>query len=276
MPDNVRKPQTWWQKPGDFIAGQAGNAVSLFQTGQSAKKLSNLNFKPLPTGLISVSASTAEGTRREYTNFIEAKEGFRFPGGSYTPLLIAERTSEGLLHGVVSKSSLVFTGLVAVGVNLWDFGKDAASLEDFSDKTVENQKFRVSTSVDFLLPTAIGLASALTIGGLVVLGATLGLAAAPLTLTLAATAGLSFIIGSVLENTGVTQSVKSNIDMLIDVVRAGGTEILVQDLWSSVFNSSTTPAQPPIPAPTAPILPSTPTATPSVISSETPTVTPIR
>lgn len=63
-------------------------------------------------------------------------------------------------YSSITNSTWITAGLVSLGVNLYDYGKDATSLADFSDKTIENREFWVSTVVDTLVSVAIDVVAA--------------------------------------------------------------------------------------------------------------------
>jgi hypothetical protein len=212
----------WWQTVGDFISEQADDAVAIVQGIQGGAKVKDLIFTQLESGYISVSANTPPGTRLEYKAQIAAQGEFIIEGTRYSPGNLAGLTAQGLLKGAVSKISIITAGLVSVGTNLYDFGKDATSLEDFSDKTLENQEFLVSTGVDFGLSVGTGLAAAAVVGGTIVAAVALGataIATAPLALVIGATVAISIGIGMILEHYDVPKIIKEKINSSIDAAQ---------------------------------------------------------
>jgi hypothetical protein len=212
----------WWQTVGDFISEQADDAVAIVQGIQGGAKVKDLIFTELESGYISVSANTPPGTRLEYKAQIAAQGEFIIEGTRYSSGNLAGLTAQGLLKGAVSKTSIITAGLVSVGTNLYDFGKDATSLEDFSDKTLENQEFLVSTGVDFGLSVGTGLAAAAVVGGTIVAAVALGataIATAPLALVIGATVAIAIGIGMILEHYDVPNTIKEKINRSIDATQ---------------------------------------------------------
>lgn len=114
-------------------------------------------------------------------NALKQAEGrYIFPARRYNPLTVASRTSESLVRGSLSKTSILTASALAIGTNLYDFGKDAKSPEDFANKTLKKQEFLVSTAIDLGISIVVGAAAALLIGGLIVGAAAIGAATAPL------------------------------------------------------------------------------------------------
>ncbi|MCP4140285.1 MAG: hypothetical protein GY755_08355 [Chloroflexi bacterium] len=231
----AQKPP-WWKKAGDFISEHADNGISAYQAWQGGLAVGDVRFKFFKeTGRVSVSAP-AQAANRNSRAYFEGIDDIRLtPGGNRHASTIARTVSEGLVRGAISKSSIGFAGLTSIGTNLWDYGKNATSLEDFSDKTFENQEFATSTAVDFSLSMIVGVGSALIIGGLgtaaLALGATV---AAPLVLTVAATASVGIIAGSLLEKHGITQALKTNINMIVDIVQEGKGKTLFTEITNTL------------------------------------------
>ncbi len=206
----------WWKKVGDWVSPKASYVIDAVVAATTALKVKDVKFTQLPSGMVSVSAKNLPpGTRADYfKNVVETTDyaGLK-PGGNYNPETVASRVKNGAL--TVSKSTWITAGLVSLGVNLYQYGKDATSLSDFSDKTLENRKFWVSTGVDTVLSVAVGVAAATiaTAAVALVAGAT-----APVVATVVVAAVIGFGIGWGLSKLGVPNLIKDTINAGMDKV----------------------------------------------------------
>ncbi len=211
----------WGRYLADLAAENGDRVVSAVRGTQAALATRHLQQTALASGLVSVSSSSAPGTRLDFFDDLRNVQGYPLHPGAYKPATIATATQQGLVTGALSRTSIFTAGGVSLAVNSWNYGKDATSPQDFVDKTFKNQEFWVSTAVDFSLSVVTGVAGALVVGGLVAgaiaLGATV---AAPVILAAAVTAGVAIILGHILDKTGVTDTLKTNINMGIDIVQS--------------------------------------------------------
>ena len=217
----MRKPpkeeKSWWEKTVDWVSGDADTIVDTTKVSLDAGKTRHLIFNQLDDGHISVSAQTPPGTRMAYRADL-ADEGFEFAGTRYNPSTVSNITARGLLRGAISKSSLLFAGLISFGQNLIDFGrgKEFAGPE-FRDATVKNREFWVSTGVDATVSIVVGIGAAALVGGiLAVTGAVVALPVA-----IVATAVVGVAVGFRVETSGFTKNAKNYINGVFDKMGQG-------------------------------------------------------
>lgn len=199
------KEKSLWEKIVDWTSGDADTIVDTAKVSWDTGKTRDLNFTQLDDGHISVSAKTSPGTRMAYRADL-ADEGFEFAGTRYNPSTVSNITARGLLKGAVSRSSLIFAGVVSIAQNLIDFGrgKEFGSSE-FGDATVKNPDFWVSTVVDSTVSIVVGASAAALVGGIIVItGAVVALPVA-----IVATAVVGVAIGFGVEASGFTQNAKN-------------------------------------------------------------------
>ena len=191
----------WWQRAGAWIADNLGRGLKITRGADDALALRHFRFNRLSTGKISVSANTPPGTRLAYRHLVEER-GFDFAGTRYNPETVSARTAGGLLRRAVSRSSFVTAGVFSVAQNLWSFGTNPEQGATFSDRTLTNREFWVSTVVDFAVSLAVGVAAAAFVGAGIAAAAALG-ATAPLWLAVVLTAAVGTGIGLLVEALGI-------------------------------------------------------------------------
>jgi|GEM_PF-6816184 uncharacterized membrane protein len=204
--EEPEEPRTWWQQIVDWFATGTDAAVD-------ANQVRHVEFTPQNNGNYSVSAPDApEGARLDYYNSNVLPNYDLPPGGNYAPSTINTRVATGLLDDAISGTSFAVAGVTSVVTNAIEYGSSAENLEEFSNQTIENQEFWVSTVVDTVLSVVIGLAAAAIVAGvLMFLGVT-----APLWMTIVAVGLVSVFITSAVTSSGLPDTLDANGNMLID------------------------------------------------------------
>ena len=202
-----------------------------------AYALKDLVFTTLDSGKISVSAKNLlPGTRLQFFEKVVQKSEYDFKPGSYSPDTIFSRVGNGLLEDATDGPALVFSAGVSLLANLWNYGKDAKSPQDFIQKTFGNREFGVSTGVDTGIGVFVGLLAAavvvLGLAGLSAIGITVTL---PLWAAIAITAGIGIGIGVALDLLGVPKLLKNLINGGLEILPPV-TKILQTKLMSGVQN----------------------------------------
>jgi len=103
--------------------------------------------------------------------------------------------------------------------NSFEYGWGSTSVDDFSNRTLENQDFWASTLADTVVGVATGLAAAAIVGGTILGLTALGLTAAataPVWLVVGATALVAAAIGVGLSNLGVNEALEGVFNQGID------------------------------------------------------------
>lgn len=117
------------------------------------------------------------------------------------------------MDDAIKGSSVLTAGATSLLTNMYEYGKDAESWDEFSDQTLEKQEFWTSTAVDTTLSVLIGFAAAGIVAGVVALW---GVATAPLWVTVLAVAGVSVLISSVVGYSGLPDTLNANANMFIN------------------------------------------------------------
>lgn len=202
-PENIQQPKSWWQRVGDWVAPKVSYAVDAIVAAKLSWDLRHLKFKPLPSGNVSVSASgLPRGMRADYFKDV-VNPDFNFRPGPYKPSTVGSIVKNGLIKSAMS--SLPTAAGLSLLVNTYEYGKDATSLDDFSDKTLENREFWVSTAVDTAISVAIGAVAA--VAAVAILGAT-----APVWGTVLLAAGIATGAGVLLDAAGLPKFIKDSVN----------------------------------------------------------------
>jgi hypothetical protein len=189
--------------------------------------LSKLKFNDLGDGKVSVSAQTPPGTRLDYKASLASREmgtEFSIFGTRYNATTLAKITATGLLKGSVSNSTVALAGVGSLGGNLIEYGAGSTSLEDFGNRTVENQDFWASTLADTIVSVGTGVLAAAAVSLLVAAAAVVLGVSAPLWVAVAATAGIGIGLGLVAESLGINKGLEGVINQGIDNIEKGVTD----------------------------------------------------
>ncbi len=185
-------------------------------------QIRNLNLNPLESGYVSVSSNTPIGTKNAYKASIII-EGYEFHGTRYLPNTTAKITARGLIKGSTSGGALFVSGATSFIANAVEYGWGSTSLEDFSNRTVENQDFWASFTADSIVGVGTGLlaagAVAGTIVGLTALGFT-AVATAPVLAVVGLTAVVGMGFGVAFNYLGVNNWLQGQINNVIDDVQS--------------------------------------------------------
>jgi hypothetical protein len=208
------KPKSWWQVVGDWFMPQADNVATLTGAAGDMDDVKHVVFTPQKNNNVSVSApDLPQGTRLEYFGDDVLNKFDLPPGGNYASSTINTRTATGLIDDAVKGSSFLTAGATSLVTNIYEYGNDAENLEEFSNQTFENQEFWASTAVDTALSVVIGLVAAGIVAGVVTF---LGVATAPLWMTIGAVAIVSIVISGIVGYSGLPDTIDANANMLID------------------------------------------------------------
>jgi hypothetical protein len=210
----------------DFIKAGFSNdyspIVGITASAYSGYGLSQFHLDQLKSGYISVSSNVLPKTRNVYKATV-IDSGFEFYGTRYLPQSVAKITAKGLISNSINGEAWFVAGGTSLISNSVEYGWGATNINEFFDRTVENQDFWASTAADTVVGVATGLLAAAVVAGVIVGLTSVGVVAAataPLWLVVGATAVVGAAIGVGLSALGVNQWVQNIFNTGIDTVHS--------------------------------------------------------
>lgn len=212
------KEKPWWEKLGGWITTNASNIGTSIVAARDAYNYRGLTIRPLDSGMVSVSAGNIpSGMRRNYFN---NELTMPLKPGRYSATTVQQTFTDSFIKGATNSKAWGIAGVTNFASNLYAFGHDhTSSWDDFTQATVAEQEFWVSTGVDTVLSVLIG-------AGVAALVAATFPVTAPVALTALVAGGLAIGTSALLYNTPVTASgnsvpdlFKSGINAMIDIAQ---------------------------------------------------------